>query len=342
MQFPWANTLLLAFLALELVSGYLGLTSGSEDRAVYMQLHRIAGYGILVSLIWKTANVVRSMKWPRPKSARAASIVLSALLLVCLATGIVWSMVGPYGWWIFSGVSWHIYVGAAIVPLLLWHIWHMVRGFPIRFWADRRFFIQATGAFVIGLVAWQATEGVARAANLNGQSRRFTGSYKARDFSGNDFPRVSWLNDSPDRIDSDAWRLRVFGAVNRELELTYPVLMANTADRTATIDCTGGWHSTQRWRGIALRDVIEELSPSDTARSVIVRSVTGYYRKFSLDAAQDFLLATHVTDEILSHGHGYPLRLVAPGRRGFEWVKWVTEVEISETPHWWQPPLPMQ
>ena len=71
-------------------------------------------------------------------------------------------------------------------------------------------------------------------------------------------------------------------------------------------------------------------------------SVTGYYRKFSLEAAQDFLLATHVTEETLSHGHGYPVRLVAPGRRGFEWVKWVTEIEFSETPHWWQPPLPIQ
>ena len=130
MSFPWANILLLTFLAVELVSGFLGLTSGSENRAIHMQLHRIAGYGILITLIWKTANALRSLKWERPVSARAASLVLSALLVVCLATGVVWSLVGPYGWWIFSGVSWHIYVGAAIVPLLLWHIWYMIRGVP--------------------------------------------------------------------------------------------------------------------------------------------------------------------------------------------------------------------
>ena len=342
MRFPWANILLLTFLALELVSGLFGLTSGSENRAIHMQLHRIAGYGILLTLVWKTANVLRSLKWDRPVSARTASLALSVLLVVCLATGVAWSLVGPYGWWIFSGVSWHIYVGVAIIPLLVWHIWYMIRGFSIGFWADRRLFLRTAGAFALGLAAWQVSEGVARATDLSGQHRRFTGSYKARDFSGNDFPRVSWLNDNPDPIDMDTWSLRVFGTVNRELEITYPVLMANTADRTATIDCTGGWHSTQRWSGLALRDVIEELEPSDATRSVIVRSVTGYYRKFSLDAAQDFLLATHVTEETLSHGHGYPLRLVAPGRRGFEWVKWVTEIEFSETPHWWQPPLPIQ
>ena len=341
MRFPWANTLLLTFLALELVSGFFGLTSGSENRAIHIQLHRIAGYGILITLVWKTANVARSLKWPRPVSARAASIALSALLVICLATGVVWSLIGPYYWWIFSGVSWHIYVGAAIAPLLVWHIWHMVRGFPIGFWADRRLFLRTAGAFAVGLVAWQATEAVARAAELSGQRRRFTGSYKAKDFSGNDFPRVSWLNDSPDPVDAETWRLRVFGAVDRELELGYSDL-SDMVETTATIDCTGGWHSTQRWSGVPLRHLIEEAGPSETARSVIARSVTGYYRKFSLDAARDFLLATHVTEETLSHGHGYPVRLVAPGRRGFEWVKWVTEIEFSETPHWWQPPLPIQ
>lgn len=341
MRFPWANVLLLAFLALELASGFFGLTSGSENRAIHMQLHRIAGYGILVTLVWKTVNVLRSLKWPQPSSARSASIALSALLLICLATGIAWSLVGPYYWWIFSGVSWHIYVGALIAPLLLWHMWYMARGFPVGFWAERRLFMRAAGAAMLGLAVWQATEGIARAADLNGQSRRFTGSYGANDFSGNGFPRVSWLNDDPDPVETHAWRLKISGSVNQEMSLAYSDL-TSVAEATATIDCTGGWHSTQRWRGVLLQDLIAEAKPSDTARSVIVRSVTGYYRKFSLDAASAFLLATHVTEETLSHGHGYPLRLVAPGRRGFEWVKWVTEIEFSETPHWWQPPLPVQ
>jgi DMSO/TMAO reductase YedYZ molybdopterin-dependent catalytic subunit len=41
------------------------------------------------------------------------------------------------------------------------------------------------------------------------------------------------------------------------------------------------------------------------------------------------MLATHVDGEELSHGHGFPLRLVAPGRRGFQWVKWVEEVRVT-------------
>jgi Oxidoreductase molybdopterin binding domain len=53
------------------------------------------------------------------------------------------------------------------------------------------------------------------------------------------------------------------------------------------------------------------------------------------------LLATHVGDRPLSAGHGFPLRLVAPGRRGYWWVKWVDRVELRETPWWWQPPFPV-
>lgn len=341
MRYPWANILLLLFLAIEMVSGFFGLTSGSEDRAVHMQLHRISGYGILTVLTWKVINVVRSFRWPRPKSVRLASLALAIVLVATLALGLVWSVVGQFGWWLFSGLSWHIYAGAALIPLLLWHSWYMLKGFPIAFWAERRLVLRAGVLALAGLIGWQITEGIASAAALGGSTRRFTGSYEAGSFSGNDFPRVSWLNDRPERIDTEGWTLRVFGAVEEELTVGYEEL-ASESEMTATIDCTGGWYSTQRWHGVPLADVLSRVRPARTARSVVVRSVTGYYRRFSMEAAEGFMLATHVTGERLSHGHGFPLRLAAPGRRGFEWVKWVTEIEVSEIPAWWQPPLPIQ
>ena len=54
------------------------------------------------------------------------------------------------------------------------------------------------------------------------------------------------------------------------------------------------------------------------------------------------LLATTVGDETLSHRHGFPLRLVAPSRRGYQWVKWVTTLEVNDTSKWLQSPLPLQ
>ena len=84
------------------------------------------------------------------------------------------------------------------------------------------------------------------------------------------------------------------------------------------------------------------VKPSDDAASVTVRSVTGYYRKFSMREANSYIIATHVGGETLSHGHGFPARLVAHDKRGFEWVKWITEIEVNRTGKWLQPPLPLQ
>ena len=91
-----------------------------------------------------------------------------------------------------------------------------------------------------------------------------------------------------------------------------------------------------------LEVVIAGARAAPGARSVVIRSVTGYHRRFALDGADRLLLATHVGGEPLSAGHGFPVRLVAPGRRGYHWVKWVEAVEISTLPAWWQPPLPTQ
>ena len=63
-----------------------------------------------------------------------------------------------------------------------------------------------------------------------------------------------------------------------------------------------------------------------------VISHTGYRWTFELRDAPGLLLANGVGGEALSHEHGAPVRLVAPGRRGLEWVKWVVRVELHDGP----------
>ena len=72
--------------------------------------------------------------------------------------------------------------------------------------------------------------------------------------------------------------------------------------------------------------------PHADARYVSFISVTSYRWSLPIDEARWALVATHVGDEALSHDHGAPLRLVAPGRRGFEWVKWITRIELRTEP----------
>jgi DMSO/TMAO reductase YedYZ molybdopterin-dependent catalytic subunit len=93
---------------------------------------------------------------------------------------------------------------------------------------------------------------------------------------------------------------------------------------------------------VPVDELLEEAGIKDGARSLLFRSSTGYARRFPLEEAGNLLLATHVEDETLSAGHGFPLRLVAPGYRGYSWVKWVAELEVSSDPAWLEPPLPLQ
>jgi DMSO/TMAO reductase YedYZ molybdopterin-dependent catalytic subunit len=70
--------------------------------------------------------------------------------------------------------------------------------------------------------------------------------------------------------------------------------------------------------------------------------VTGYGRRFDIGEAPGLLLATRLDAATLEIGNGFPVRLVAPRRRGFEWVKWVVSIETDMAPGWWQPPFPLQ
>jgi DMSO/TMAO reductase YedYZ molybdopterin-dependent catalytic subunit len=194
--------------------------------------------------------------------------------------------------------------------------------------ADRRQFVAAAfvGAAAVG--AWALQRPVQRALGLPGAGRRFTGSYDAGSFTGNDFPVTSWVADAPRPLSARAYRLAVGGEVGRELSL--PTDALDRGDEiVATLDCTGGFASTQRWRGVRIGRLLDDARLAPAGAHVRVVSVTGYRWSFALADARDLVLATHVGGEPLTHGHGAPCRLVVPGHRGFQWVKWVTRVEVT-------------
>ena len=192
-------------------------------------------------------------------------------------------------------------------------------------------FFEAAAIGLGGLIAWRVQRPLTAALGLPGAERRFTGSYEADSFAGNAFPSTSWVADSPRPLIEASYRLELRGLVARPLRL--PLGELRTGDRlVATLDCTGGFYSRQRWSGVRLGRLLDRAGPLSSASHVRVISHTGYRRSFELSEARGLLLATGVGREALSHEHGAPVRLVAPGRRGFEWVKWVVRVELHDGP----------
>jgi len=151
-------------------------------------------------------------------------------------------------------------------------------------------------------------------------------------------PVTQWLTDDVPVVDPDRWQLRVVAPGSERL-LGYADLAGGVDIVTAVLDCTGGWYAEQTWRGVRLNRL---LPAGAEGRSVEVVSVTGYRRRLPRTDAGRLLLATQVGGRPLSAGHGALARLVAPGRRGFWWVKWVDRIEVTDEPWWWQPPYPLQ
>lgn len=347
MRHKWVNLILLALVAGELVTGAYGLMSGNARNEIVLQIHSILGYSIVAVLAWKSALALHSLKRPARGRPRNIAIILSVLLLTVLSIGIVWSTGGFWAIEGITGMSLHIYAGAAILPFIAWHAWAYTVRFRVGYSAERRDALIFGSTLAVGTGAWLIAENLLRTIPTAGADRRFTGSHERRSYEGNPFPTTSWLNDKPAQIEPTSWRLSVVetNGTTHQLSLSdidNPVSDLPQREMEATLDCTGGWYSHQFWSGVTVSDLFDHLNIDADDQTCIFHSVTGYTRRYAAKDFDKLMLATRVGGEPLWHGHGAPLRLVAPGRRGYDWVKWIDEIRLTESPVWLQPWLPLQ
>jgi DMSO/TMAO reductase YedYZ molybdopterin-dependent catalytic subunit len=316
---------LAALVAALFASGLVGYFSGEPHDAWAIGVHDAVGFALAVFVAVKLRRVWRRLRELVPVSGLLATVLVG----LTLVSGWLWATganadVGGY-----SVLVWHSALGAALALGVAVHLALRAKRPRRRDVTDRRQFLQ-TAAIAAGAVAlWQAQRPVYSLFGLRGAKRRFSGSYETGSFSP-DFPPTSWVADSPRPLD-DSYRLRVTGRVRRPLSLAASELDGG-AEIEATIDCTGGWYSRQRWRGVTLGELIDRAEPDDGASHVRVISHTGYRWGFSLADARRLLLATRVAGQPLAHEHGAPARLVVPGARGFQWVKWVVRLELHGGP----------
>jgi DMSO/TMAO reductase YedYZ molybdopterin-dependent catalytic subunit len=144
----------------------------------------------------------------------------------------------------------------------------------------------------------------------------------------------------PPSVDRDAWRLKVTGLVDREVELTYDELVAMPiVEQFVTIACVsnevgGNLVGNARWTGVALRDVLAIAGVQGSADQLVGRSVDGWTAgmpvEWVMEPSREPMIAVGMNGEPLPRAHGYPARLIVPGLYGYvSATKWLAELELT-------------
>ncbi|MGH8913118.1 MAG: molybdopterin-dependent oxidoreductase [Acidimicrobiia bacterium] len=324
------NLALAVLLVAAVISGLASQAIGLDWALDTAVIHGVVALAILLLAPWKSTVVRRGLKKSRP--GRSFSLVLLGVVLLTLFSGLIHShgeltRIG-------SLTVMQIHVGGAILALGL-VIDHFRRHpvTPRRFDLDRRAFLRTSTLAATAAGIWVAWEGALQAMEAPGSERRFTGMHQRGSHDPAALPTTSWFDDQVPRIDGAEWTVDVAGRTLSLAELdevageTFP----------AILDCTGGWYSEQQWSGVRLDRLVDPAGN----RSFVAWSRSGYARRFPIRDLKTTWLVTRLGGEPLSPGHGFPARIVAPARRGFWWVKWVTRIELSPVPWWLQSPFPL-
>ena len=142
--------------------------------------------------------------------------------------------------------------------------------------------------------------------------------------------------------DLATWDFRVFGEVENPITLSWEELAAlPKAENVQDIHCVTRWSRFDaRFGGVHWREVAKLVRPKPSARFVVAHAEQGFTSNVPIEFLEDAnaLLATEADGEPLTPEHGWPLRLVIPGKYFWKSAKWLRGIELRATdePGFWE------
>jgi DMSO/TMAO reductase YedYZ molybdopterin-dependent catalytic subunit len=158
--------------------------------------------------------------------------------------------------------------------------------------------------------------------------------YQGEDLSSiNDFLRDNSIK-GPQLIDIESYALKISGLVAEPTELSYQEVTENYPSyrKVVTLNCVEGWSVKLLWEGVLVSDLISQASPSPETKIVIFHAQDGYTTSLPFDYIMNnsILMAYKMNGVTLPPERGFPFELVAESKWGYKWIKWVTEIELSD------------
>ena len=195
---------------------------------------------------------------------------------------------------------------------------------------SRRGFVTAVGVSTVAVVALTAGQSFAALSPFNIFAPRAKGTGPA----GLPVNRTAKAAQVLDTAVAPDWSLTIANG-SRTISMTRAELLAlpqTTVD--LPISCVEGWSQMATWKGVRLRDLLDKVG-ADTSHGLKLTSLEkkGGYRvtqmgpEYAFDAST--LVALEVNGETLDIDHGYPARMIAPGRPGVLQTKWLSSLEVE-------------
>jgi DMSO/TMAO reductase YedYZ molybdopterin-dependent catalytic subunit len=159
-----------------------------------------------------------------------------------------------------------------------------------------------------------------------------------REYEGQDLSSIGDFRENsirgPQQVNVSTYRLTITGLVNQTVEYTYDEIINGFQKyrKIVTLHCVEGWSVKILWEGILLKDLLKEAGIGPEAQIVIFRAYDGYSTSLQLDylMEKDILLAYKMNGLSLPAERGFPFQLVAESKYGYKWIKWITEIELSD------------
>jgi DMSO/TMAO reductase YedYZ molybdopterin-dependent catalytic subunit len=144
------------------------------------------------------------------------------------------------------------------------------------------------------------------------------------------------------QTDLTTWDLRVFGAVENPITLSWAELTAlPTREIMTDIHCVTRWSRFDaRFKGVHWSELAKLVRPKPSARFVLAHAEQDFTANVPLAALEDdeALLAYEADGKPLTPDHGWPLRLVIPKRYFWKSAKWLRGIELldHDEPGFWE------
>ena len=135
-------------------------------------------------------------------------------------------------------------------------------------------------------------------------------------------------------IDMNNYKLEITGLVDSSYTLTWKQVddLPDMSSGIIIMYCVSGWEVWGNWAGIPVRDLLDKAGVKPSGKYVLFTTADGYSTSLPISYLEKYtaLLAHDVNGAPLKPDHGYPLRLVAYGKFGYKWAKWITRLEVTD------------